>query len=68
MIFAAACGSSAENQSNSAEAKTENLQVQTALSKVQNIPTYFEATGSLAGDASSGCRADSRRENRACKF
>lgn len=53
MVFAASCGSGADKQANTAESKAENLQVQTALAKVQNIPTYFEATGSLAGDASS---------------
>lgn len=53
--FAAACGSSAAN-SGEAEKKAEEtapVSVETAVAKVEDIPTYFEATGTLVSDASS---------------
>ncbi len=49
-IFAAACGS--KTSSNTANtAPKENIQVTTAPAKIVQIPAYFEATGTLAGDA-----------------
>ena len=51
----AACGSSAANENSSAnqEAAEAPLLVKTAVAKVEQIPTYFEATGTLASDAES---------------
>ena len=48
-----ACGSSkAENAANSnANTAPVTIDVTTASAVVQNIPTYFEATGTLASDA-----------------
>lgn len=48
-------GSKAESGANanaSAAALPENIQISTAQAIVQNMPTYFEATGTLASDAS----------------
>jgi multidrug efflux pump subunit AcrA (membrane-fusion protein) len=54
-IFIVACGgSSAKNNnanSNAANALPTVVDVTTATAVVQNVPTYFEATGSLASDA-----------------
>ena len=47
-----ACSSSkAENANNNANAAPPTVDVTTAQAVVQNIPTYFEATGTLASDA-----------------
>ncbi len=50
-LLLSACGSKVESSSNSNAAQQENVQVTTAPAKVVNIPAYFEATGTLAGDA-----------------
>lgn len=54
VLFAAACGGSKAESSN-ANANANNapavVDVQTAPAVVQNMPVYFEATGSLASDA-----------------
>lgn len=53
-IFIAACsGSSAKNNNTNANtnALPSVVDVTTATAVVQNVPTYFEATGSLASDA-----------------
>lgn len=55
-VLFAACGSSNANTdgANQAEnAETEIVSVETVVAKVEQIPTYFEATGSLASDAQS---------------
>lgn len=53
-LFAASCGGSKAESSN-ANANANNaptvVDVQTAPAVVQNMPVYFEATGSLASDA-----------------
>lgn len=52
LIFTACGNSKAENVNNTnANAAPPTIDVQTAQAIVQNIPTYFEATGSLASDA-----------------
>lgn len=53
VLFAASCGSSrAENAANSnANAAPTNIETTTAQAIVRNLPTYFEATGTLASDA-----------------
>lgn len=50
-----ACGSSAANENTGVAEQTESapLSVTTAVAKVEQIPTYFEATGTLASDAES---------------
>lgn len=54
VLFAASCGGSKADSSN-ANANANNaptvVDVQTAQAVVQNMPVYFEATGSLASDA-----------------
>ncbi len=52
-LILSACGNSkAENANNTnANAALTTVDVQTAKAVVQNIPTYFEATGNLASDA-----------------
>ncbi len=52
-IFLASCsGSSAKTNSNAAaETKPTNVEITTAQAVMQQIPTYFEATGNLASDA-----------------
>lgn len=52
---AAACGSSSANQNTNSNAEQDSgpVSVKTAVAKVEQIPTYFEATGSLASDESS---------------
>lgn len=53
-LMLVACGSSNANTDNANEtAETEIVNVETAIAKVEQIPTYFEATGSLASDAQS---------------
>ena len=54
-LFFAACSNSNANtdNANAENAETEIIQVETAVAKVEQIPTYFEATGSLASDAES---------------
>jgi RND family efflux transporter MFP subunit len=52
VLFAASCGSSkAENVNAIANTAPEIVDVATAQAIVQNMPTYFEATGTLASDA-----------------
>ncbi|MCO6509988.1 MAG: efflux RND transporter periplasmic adaptor subunit [Aridibacter famidurans] len=53
--FGAACGSSSANDANTANTAEEAgpVVVKTAVAKVEQIPTYFEATGTLASDAES---------------
>lgn len=49
-----ACGSSKANPDNSNQREdTEIVSVETAVARVVPIPSYFEATGTLAGDAES---------------
>ena len=52
IIFQAGCGGNAEN-ANSANTSTDSLivDVSTTQAVVRQIPTYFEATGTLASDA-----------------
>ncbi len=54
-LFSASCrGSKAAANANAANANSAlptEVQVQTAQAIVQNMPTYFEATGTLASDA-----------------
>ncbi|MGI8544834.1 MAG: efflux RND transporter periplasmic adaptor subunit [Aridibacter sp.] len=52
-LFAAACGGSKAENANAENKETQIVNIQTALAKVEQIPTYFEATGSLASDAES---------------
>lgn len=54
-LFIAACGSSsASNENTNAESKeTQVITVDTTVAKIEQIPTYFEATGTLASDAES---------------
>lgn len=52
LIFAG-CGAKADNSNADANKETEIVEVNTATAKVVEIPTYFEATGSLASDAQS---------------
>ena len=53
VLFAASCGSSRAENANSSNANTAptNIETTTAQAIVQNLPTYFEATGTLASDA-----------------
>ena len=52
LIFSACGNSKAENVNNTnANAAPTTVDVQTTKAVVQNIPTYFEATGNLASDA-----------------
>ncbi|MDQ3710930.1 MAG: hypothetical protein M3388_01725, partial [Acidobacteriota bacterium] len=52
VLFAASCGSSkAENANANVNAAPQIVDVTTAQAIVQNMPTYFEATGTLASDA-----------------
>ncbi len=56
IVFSAAlsaCGSKATSNTASNAAATENVQVTSAPAKIVEIPAYFEATGTLAGDAQS---------------
>lgn len=50
-LIAAACGSRAATNSNSVGNQPTTVDVTTAQAVVRQIPTYFEATGNLAGDA-----------------
>lgn len=51
-FFIASCsGSSAKNTNSNANALPAVVEVTTATAVVQNVPTYFEATGSLISDA-----------------
>lgn len=52
LIFSA-CGGSKASNTNAENKETQVVNVQTAVAKVEQIPTYFEATGSLASDAQS---------------
>lgn len=54
VFFAGCSGSSAKGNStnsNSNAAPATTVETQTVAATVQNVPTYFEATGSLASDA-----------------
>ena len=53
LVFSACGGSKAKSANTSGNANNAPtvVQVQTAQAVVQNMPTYFEATGSLASDA-----------------
>ena len=50
-IFAASCSRSTNSNANTTTAAAETIDVQTAAVKIEQIPSYFEATGTLAGDA-----------------
>jgi RND family efflux transporter MFP subunit len=55
-LLASACGSSSAESGNTNKAdgkETQIINVQTKLAKMEQIPTYFEATGTLASDAES---------------
>lgn len=53
-LFIAACGkSSAENTNQAANTESQTVSVSTTQAIVKQIPTYFEATGSLTSDAES---------------
>lgn len=54
-LVAAGCGKSgADNENANAEQKeTQVINVETATAKVEQIPTYLEATGTLSSDAES---------------
>ncbi len=54
-LFIASCGSSNANSDNANQANAENqsVSVSTTQAVVREIPTYFEATGSLSSDAES---------------
>ena len=45
--------SSAENTNGSESAETQKVSVETTLAKIEQIPTYLEATGTLSSDAES---------------
>ncbi len=52
VLFAASCGGSkAKSVNANANTAPTTIEVKTAQAVVQNMPTYFEATGSLASDA-----------------
>ncbi len=52
VLFAASCGSSrAENANVNTNAAPTIVETTTAQAIVRNLPTYFEATGTLASDA-----------------
>lgn len=52
LSFLTACGgSSAKTNANANTAEKPNIEVTTTQAVVRQIPTYFEATGSLASDA-----------------
>ncbi len=50
-MFGASCGSRASTNANSANNQPTTVDVTTVQAVVRQIPTYFEATGNLAGDA-----------------
>ncbi len=54
-VFISACGGSGAetNKANAENTETQIVNVETSIAKVEQIPTYFEATGSLASDAES---------------
>ena len=53
--FLAACGGSKAktNENANADTKPTNVEITTTQAAIQQIPTYFEATGTLASDAQS---------------
>ena len=55
LLLGSSCSRSVANGNNSNTAESENqpVTVKTAVAKVEQIPTYFEATGTLASDAES---------------
>ena len=52
MFFAAACGRSSANANANANSQSQAIDVTTARAVIHQIPSYFEATGSLASDES----------------
>lgn len=52
MFFAAACGRSSANANANANTQVQAVDVTTAQAVIHQIPSYFEATGSLASDES----------------
>ena len=55
-LLLAACGSSKANKDNSnqdANKETQRINVETFSAKIEQIPTYLEATGTLSSDAES---------------
>jgi len=52
VVFSGCRGSKAQANVNANAALPLEVQVTTAVATVQNMPTYFEATGNLASDAS----------------
>lgn len=56
-ILASACGGNRAQPANAGDDEVERFEVDTALAKIVQIPTYFEATGNLAGDAESNVAA-----------
>ncbi|MCC6451848.1 MAG: biotin/lipoyl-binding protein, partial [Acidobacteria bacterium] len=52
MFFSAACGRSSANANANANSQPQTVEVTTTQAVVHQIPSYFEATGSLAGDES----------------
>jgi RND family efflux transporter MFP subunit len=55
LLLGSSCSPSTANTNNSNTAESENqpVSVKTAVATVEEIPTYFEATGTLASDAES---------------
>ena len=51
LVFSGCRGSKAEANVNVNAAPPSEVQATTAMAIVQNMPTYFEATGTLASDA-----------------
>ncbi|RIJ91669.1 MAG: hypothetical protein DCC44_09095 [Acidobacteria bacterium] len=52
ILFSAACGRSSADANANANAQPQVVEVTTAQAVVHQIPSYFEATGSLASDES----------------
>ncbi|HQZ82421.1 MAG TPA: efflux RND transporter periplasmic adaptor subunit [Pyrinomonadaceae bacterium] len=52
ILLGAACGSSSANSNANANTQVQAVDVTTAQAVVHQIPSYFEATGSLASDES----------------
>jgi len=52
MLLGAACGSSSANSNANANTQVQAVSVTTAQAVIHQIPSYFEATGSLASDES----------------
>ncbi len=56
-VLASACGGNRAQPANAGDSDVERVEVETTLAKIVQIPTYFEATGNLAGDAESNVAA-----------